>query len=59
MLLNSLKHLNVIKFYGIVYPDNHETGFKYLMFEYMNMGDLLGFLKNQQVNKNLLRVIFF
>lgn len=49
LLLNKIKHMNIIKFYGIVY-DSSELSIKYLVFEYMNMGDLLKFLKRQKVN---------
>ena len=44
LILNKLKHVNVIEFYGIVFG-NDGIFIKYLLFEYMNMGDLLGYLK--------------
>ena len=49
LLLNKLDHANIIEFYGIV-VDNDGVFVKYLLFEYMNMGDLLGYLKKEKVN---------
>jgi serine/threonine protein kinase len=43
--LNSINHPNVIKFYGVVYTEMDKK-YKYLVFEYMNMGDLLSYLRN-------------
>ena len=53
LLLNKLEHANLIGFIGIVF-DVDGVFIKYLLFEYMNMGDLLGYLKKEQVNMNLI-----
>ena len=49
LLLNKLKHLNIIKFHGVVL-DNKQDLITNLIFEYMNVGDLLSYLKKQKVN---------
>ena len=49
LLLNKLDHANIIEFYGIVF-DADGVFIKYLLFEYMNMGDMLGYLKKEKVN---------
>lgn len=49
LLLNKMKHMNIVKFYGVVF-DANQLSIKYLVFEFMNMGDLLKFLKSQKVN---------
>ena len=49
LLLNKLDHPNIIEFYGIVF-DADGVFIKYLLFEYMNMGDMLGYLKKEKVN---------
>ena len=49
LLLNKLEHDNLIGFFGIVF-DVDGVFIKYLLFEYMNMGDLLGYLRKEKVN---------
>ena len=53
LLLNKLEHANIIEFYGIVVDDGGVL-IKYLLFEFMNMGDLLGFLNKEKVNMNFI-----
>lgn len=53
LLLNKLDHANIIEFYGIVVVDDG-VFIKYLLFEFMNMGDLLNFLKKDKVNMNFI-----
>jgi serine/threonine protein kinase len=42
--LSSFNHTNLIKFYGICMQD--ETSPKYLLLEFMKLGDLLSYLRS-------------
>jgi serine/threonine protein kinase len=54
ILLNSLNHPNLIQLHGVCCSADNELNPKYLIFEYMNMGDLLGYLRLLKAdNKNL------
>jgi len=44
ILLSELNHANLVKLYGICLDENR---IKYLILEYMNMGDLLKYLRTK------------
>jgi serine/threonine protein kinase len=49
-ILNSCNHINIVKLYGVCYENSQ---LKYLIMEYMNMGDLHSYLtENRLNNKN-------
>jgi len=47
-ILSSCNHLNIVKLYGVCYE---KTILKYLIMEYMNMGDLRSYLIKNRTNK--------
>lgn len=47
--LNSFNHANLINFYGVLVNENNEP--TYIILEYMNMGDLLTFLRKSRSSK--------
>ena len=54
ILLNSLNHPNLIYFHGICCSADNELNPKYLIFEYMNKGDLLGSVRLIKKNNKFL-----
>jgi serine/threonine protein kinase len=52
LLLNSLNHKNLLKLHGICIDS--QKSIKYIILEYMNMGDLLNFLRMSRSTQVLL-----
>lgn len=47
--LNTFNHPNLINFYGVLFDPINEP--KYIILEYMNMGDLLTYLRKSRSTK--------
>lgn len=47
--LNSFNHPNLVDFYGILVNQNNEPTF--IILEFMNMGDLLSYLRKSRSSK--------